>query len=337
MIVRSINALSIAALVSAFALAAGCLDTEYISVERQPVLRPVGDACTVDVECTTGRCVAGVCDDGGCTNDDDCRNDELCVFGACEPADEFACQPDQAPQLSRAPAGTIEFGNVNIGATAEQIITIENTGDCLLTLSDAGLLGTGSPDFHCDLCDPTNFPMRIPPFRSIDLTTTFSPTSAGDATSQLLITSDDLTAEDEGRITVDLHAAYDGAATIVVEPLEVNFDFVAVGSNRTIDVEITNRGTGNAALTITDLFVESSTQFTIPPESRVSQTNPKVLGHYNPDLADTIFTVPVTFAPQGTPAEHAADLVIITLDGTTQKSTRLNSSHSDRSRMPSSA
>lgn len=317
MTMRSFNAVAACAFGATLAMAVGCFDTEYISVEREPVLRPVGDACTVDVECATGRCVAGVCDDGGCDNDEDCRNDELCVFGACEPADLFACQPDQAPQLSRAPAGTIEFGNVNIGTTAEQIITIENTGDCLLTLSDAGLLGTGSPDFHCDLCDPTNFPMRIPPFRSIDLTVTFTPTAAGDATSQLMVTSDDLTAEDEGRITIDLHAAYDGAATIVVEPLEVNFDYVAVGSNRTIDVQITNRGTGNAALTITDLFVESSTQFTIPDESRVNQTNPKVLGHYNPDLADTILTVPVTFAPQGTPANHMASLVIITDDFTT--------------------
>ena len=312
---RFLDVLALTA-IGAAVVGSGCGDTEYISIERPPVLRPVGDACTVDVECATGRCVAGVCDDGGCNNDDDCRNDELCVFGACEPADEFACQPDQAPQLSRAPAGIIEFGQVNIGATAEQIITIENTGDCLLTLSDAGLLGTGSPDFHCDLCDPTNFPMRIPPFRSVDLTVTFSPTQAGDATSQLMVTSDDLTAEDEGRITIDLHAAYDGAATIVVDPLEVNFDYVPVGSNRTVDVQITNRGTGNAALTITDLFVESSTQFTIPPEARVNQTNPRVLGHYNPDVPESILTVPVTFAPQGTPANHTANLVIITADFT---------------------
>lgn len=305
------------ALCATLTLGVGCFDTEYISVERDPVLRPVGDACTVDVECATGRCVAGVCDDGGCNNDDDCRNDELCVFGACEPADEFACQPDQAPLLSRSPSGSIEFGEVNVGTTATQTVTITNLGDCLLTLSAAGLLSTGSPDFSCDRCDPTNYPQRIPPNRTFDIIVAFSPTGAGDATSQLLVNSDDLTAEDDGRISIDLHASYSGQPTIVVEPLEVNFDYVAVGSNRTIDVQITNRGTGNAALTITDLFVESSTQFTIPDESNINQTNPKLLGHYNPDLPDTILTVPVTFAPQGTPANHTANLVIRTSDFTT--------------------
>lgn len=293
------------------ALAGGCFDTEYISVEREPVRRPVGEACTVDAECATGRCVAGVCDDGGCNNDDDCRNDELCVFGACEPADLFACQPDQRPQLSLSPGTSVEFGEVNIGASAEQVITLENTGDCLLTISDAGLLGTGSQDFHCDLCDPENLPQRIPPFRSWDVTVSFSPTGAGEATSELQLTTDDVTAGDEGRVNVALHATYSGEPAIVVEPLEVHFDYVPVGSNRSVEVQITNRGTGNAAAIITDLFIESSTQFTIPPESRITQLNPVTLGRYNPDLADTILTVPVSFAPQGTPANHTANLVII--------------------------
>lgn len=294
----------------AFLGAVGCKEVSVTYSNPTPPARPVGEACTVDIECATGRCVAGVCDDGGCNNDDDCRNDELCVFGACEPADEFACQPDQAPLLSRSPSGTIEFGEVNIGTAAEQVITITNLGDCLLTLSAAGLLGTGSPDFSCDRCDPTIYPQRIPPNRTLDITVGFSPTSAGDAASQLLINSDDLTAGDEGHIAIDLHAAYSGEPTIVVEPLEANFDFVAVGNNRTIELQVTNRGTGNAALIITNLFVESSTQFTIPPEAGISQLNPRTLGRYNPDVPDTILTVPVTFAPQGTPANHAADLVI---------------------------
>lgn len=294
-----------------------CGDTEYISIERQPDLRPVGDACTVDVECATARCVAGVCDDGGCDNDDDCRNDELCVFGACEPADEFACQPNQAPILSLSPGLDIDFGPVDFGTVGTQTISIENIGTCLLTLSDAGLIGTGNPGFTCELCDPATYPVRIPPNRTFDLPVAFSPTAAGEATSQLQVTSDDVTAGTDGRIAIDLHASYDGEPAIVVEPLELNFDYVPVGGNRTIQMEITNRGTGNAVLVITDLFVESSTQFTIPPEVRVNQTDPQILGRYNANDAATIFTVPVTFAPQGTPNNHAADLVIITDDFTT--------------------
>ena len=60
-----------AAALAIVSIGVGCVDREFISVKDETPLRPIGDACTVDVECVTGRCIAGACDDGDCGNDSD--------------------------------------------------------------------------------------------------------------------------------------------------------------------------------------------------------------------------------------------------------------------------
>jgi hypothetical protein len=303
-------------------VAFGCVDREFISVDRQRPKRPIGDACTVDSECSSGRCIAGICDDGACRNDQDCRRDELCVFGACEPADTFACQPDQAPQLSLSPGLDINFGQVNIGQSRAQTVTVENTGDCLLTLSSVGIADDGDPGFSCSPCDPSSYPLRIPPFRSFDISVTFAPETAGDADSRLLIRGDDTTAGDRGLVSVALHGDYDGTPALDWSPLELNFGFVPFQAGgqqgeRTLELFVRNRGTGNAALVIERVFVDEGLVFTIPAEiNAIRPDSPALLAPYDPNDASTELVIPVTFRPNSTRAFDDR-LVIRLQDGTT--------------------
>lgn len=279
---------------------AGCQDSEIIVVDREaPPGRPVGDACVLAADCGSGRCIGGICQDGSCDADSDCLPNELCVFGECEASDDFACRPGELPLISISPS-QLEFGEVALGNTATATITLENLGQCLLTLQGVGLSTNGDPGFGCEPCDPSQFPQRIPPQRSLDIQVSYSPPRAGEAISSILIRSDDETAGDEGLVEVPLHATYSGEPVLVVEPLALSYGFVAQGTSRTENVRITNRGTGNAVLNVVALYLSGDrADFDIPDELEfsIAPPTPFLLPPYDPNDPDAVLEVPVTLRP----------------------------------------
>lgn len=301
-----------ACLLSLWVALSGCTDSEIIVVDREPAPgRPVGDACILAADCGSGRCIGGICQDGTCDLDTDCLPDELCVFGACEPADDFACRPDELPMIAIAPS-QLEFGEVALGNTATATLTLENRGQCLLTVQGVGLSSNGDPGFACEPCDPSQFPQRIPPQRSLDIQVSYSPPTAGEAISSLLIRSDDETAGEDGLVEVPLHATYSGEPVLIVEPLALSYGFVAQGSSRTETVRITNRGTGNAVLNVVALYLSGDrADFDIPDELEfsISPPNPLRLPPYDPNDPATVLEVPVTLRPTAL-QNYAANLRI---------------------------
>ena len=249
-----------------------CNNTEYIPYNGDPNLgRPIGGACTVDDECRDHRCVAGTCTDGTCGNDDDCQANELCVFGACEPADNFACHPDESPILSLSPGLVLDFGEVILGQSGEQTITLTNIGTCLLTVQNAGIDELSTAGFACSPCDVDVYPQRIPPQRSLDIVVSYAPVGPGDAYGVFQFRTDDATAGDDGLVNVQLAASYNGTPSLHTSPTEVNFGYVqyvdgAVAGTKTEMLELSNRGSGNASLVIERLFMDRGVQFSIPPE-----------------------------------------------------------------------
>lgn len=296
----------VASLFAAFVLSA-CDGGGYISYERPATKRPLGDACVLNDDCDTGRCIGGICQDDGCETDADCLNGELCVFDKCEPADDFACQPGQAPLIQITPLD-VAFGEVALGNSGEEVVSIENRGDCLLTVQGVGLGDNQSPGFACEPCDPSQYPIRLAPGRALDVAVTFSPPNPGEAFGSLLINSDDVTAGDEGLVTVDLHATYSGVPVLIVNPLTVPFGHVPQGNTDTRTVTITNEGTGNAVLTVENIYLSGShpDQFTIPTEFvAVNPGSPLLLPPYDPNNPDTVIEVPVTFAPTALRSNNA--------------------------------
>ncbi len=297
--------------IAAVVAVAGCPDTEFVSFERPPpALRPVGEACTVDSQCDGGRCIGGVCSDSGCNNDGECRDNEICVLGGCENADDFACQTDQRPILT-INRTRVEFAQVSLGQTHDEIVTIGNDGDCLLTVQVVSLSQNASPDFSCDPCSAASFPQRVPPRRSLDVTVTYAPTRTGTAAGDLLVRADDRTAGNDGLVNVELFAAYDGIPSIVVNPLELSYGFVPFqqgggGSSRTETITVQNQGTGSAALELQRLFLAQSETFRITAIrqgsepltlSAITPENPLFIPPFSPDNPLAVVEVDVTFTP----------------------------------------
>ena len=272
-----------------------------------------GDTCIVDTDCESGRCVGGVCSDDGCVDDGDCLPDETCVFGQCIDNNDFACTTEQRPLLNISTLA-VEFGEVSLGSEREEVITLQNVGDCLLTIQDIGFLTGAAAGFSCEPCEITDFPQRIPPQRSVDVTVRYAPQSPGEVYTELLVQTDDATAGDEdGVVHVDLHATYSGVPQIVIDPAELSFGIVPRGTERTHDITIRNEGSGNALLTVMQLFVQGETNFTIPAEFLdITPGSPILLAPYDPNDPDTLITVPVTLRPDpnDSPRNYGADLKI---------------------------
>jgi len=296
-----------------------CGDTEFISVDRDPPdLRPIGTACAIDSECDTGRCVGGACSDDGCSNDEDCRDGEICISfgegsGTCELADDFACQTDQRPIFSITQTA-LNFAQVALGTDQTQTLTIENEGDCLLTLQIISFSENTNDDFDCSPCTAEFFPKRIPPRRTVDVDVTYTPTRPGEAVGDLLIKSDDVTAGPDGLVTVSLFAEYDGQPQLVVAPLEIAFGFVPFtvgvgGGSSTETITVTNRGTGTAALALERLFMDRDDVFHITavrqganpltPEA-IDPETPIFIPPFSDDNPLSVVEVDVTFTPDDT-------------------------------------
>lgn len=289
----------------------GCGNTEFISVERpDDPLRPVGESCTVDAQCDGGRCIGGVCSDGGCRNDDDCREAEICVFGECENADDFACQTDQRPIITVAP-GAVTFEQVSLGQSQDQTVTIGNVGDCLLTLQVISFSQNASPDFSCDPCSAEFFPQRVPPGRTLDVTVTYAPTTPGTAAGDLLIRGDDRTAGSDGLVAIPVTAVYDGIPSIVVSPLELSYGFVPFtagggGGSATETFTVTNQGTGSAVLELLRPILDRRLAFEITAMRQggeavtvaaITPDNPLLIPPFSPDNPIAVVEIDVTFTP----------------------------------------
>ncbi|MBI5495516.1 MAG: choice-of-anchor D domain-containing protein [Deltaproteobacteria bacterium] len=207
-----------------------------------------GSACTVDADCASGRCQGGVCSTGGCDTDADCRDGEVCVFGECTPDSTFECTADTHPIIDINPA-EVDFGAVTMGRTETRSVTVRNLGSCLLTIQGVGFSSTTPADFTCDACEPSAYPRRLPPNRSLTVNITYAPAQAGERTGVLQIRSDDETYPTQ---MVPLVGHYEGQARFLVEPELMDFGYLAAGSSATRTVRVSNVGDGNAVLTVTD-------------------------------------------------------------------------------------
>jgi hypothetical protein len=325
---RALSSLFVA--VAAAAFVGACGDTEYVSITQPPPeARPVGESCTVDADCTTGRCIGGICADTGCQTDEDCRDDEICVLlgnvGTCEPRADFECTGNTRPILSISTT-SVTFAQASLGGSESQTVTVTNLGQCLLNIAAIGLAENSSADFSCSPCSVAS--RSVPPNRSLDITVTYAPTRAGEAHGELQLRSDDVSAGPDGVVGVDLFARYDGIPSIVVDPLELNYGFVPFsaggggGSVRTETVTITNRGTGTAALAIENIFLDRGDVFTITALRQgdnvldveaVANDNPILVPPYSVDNPLATVQVDVAFQPDENRAFE--DGLIIRTDG----------------------
>ncbi|WP_158750246.1 S-layer family protein [Acidobacterium sp. S8] len=152
-------------------------------------------------------------------------------------------------------AASLDFGNVTVGDSSTQQLTLTSTGAAPVTISSASVAGTGFT------VTGASFPLTIDPQQTATLQIQFDPTSPGAATGQLTIDSDSAT---NSAATVDLsgtaQAVVPPTPQLSANPASLNFNNVTVGSATVQPVTLSSSGT--APVTITGASL-SGTGFTL--------------------------------------------------------------------------
>jgi hypothetical protein len=144
----------------------------------------------------------------------------------------------------------LAFGDVEIGSTQSQMVTLRNVGTANLTVLDLAVTGS---DFA--LAQTPGLPAVIAPDSSVPIDVLYQPTAQGSITGTLEILSD---AANAPTVMVSLNGTgqVTAAGQIDVQPAVLAYGEVAVGSNQSQIVTVSNIGT--ADLTVTALTVSGS-------------------------------------------------------------------------------
>jgi hypothetical protein len=171
-----------------------------------------------------------------------------------------------------APTGTLQasqaglsFGNVSTGSNLVKQVVVTNTGTAAVQISGVGVTGTGFT------VSGLTTPATVNPSSQVTLSVTFAPTTAGNASGTLSITSN--ASGSPLSIPVSGTGVQPG---ITISPASFNFGSVVDGQNKSQAFTITNSGT--APLTISQLGISAagysvsglSVPSTVAPGSSVS-------------------------------------------------------------------
>lgn len=175
-----------------------------------------------------------------------------------------------APVLAQAPdinlsTATLGFPNTEAGQTsAEQTVTIENTGDADLTISAITLAGA-TPEAFAILNAADCTSGVIAAGSSCELRLTFSPQVAGASAAVVEITSDD---PDESLLRVQVTGIGTGApataSRISLTPIVINFAVTESGTESAAQsITVENTGTSDLAVTRIRLIDRDKNEFTL--------------------------------------------------------------------------
>lgn len=242
-----------------------------------------------------------------CQSDSDCLGGEVCELGECIPRDAVSCsQVDGGRPILQPGPPLVDFGQVG-PATSERRLVLRNIGDCTLTLYEAFFESETNTAFTCPLCNPSEFPLELFPFRDVELGVYFTPTPGelGDFRDHLVLLSDDSEFQE---IKIPVRARFRGITNVRAAPMELDFGYVAVGRTAQRTVQISNLGSGTAQLVIEDVELQntSTSAFSFSPELTDFVTLDPVM--VNPSSGHT---VTVRYAPREL-GEHSDELIIRT-------------------------
>jgi len=125
---------------------------------------------------------------------------------------------------------SLNFGNVSVGSSQSQALTLSNTGGSSLTISSANVTGSGFA-----VSGPA-LPYSLAPGASANLSITFSPTTSGTDSASLAIASN----ATDPSVKVSLSGtASSTTGTLGVTPGSMNFGSITVGSTQTQSGSVT--------------------------------------------------------------------------------------------------
>lgn len=140
---------------------------------------------------------------------------------------------------------TLAFGSVSLGQASQgQTLTIENTGNALLSVSDIGLSGANAADYAVSLNAGS-----IVAGGSLTVTVTFTPSEVGSR-------SADLTVQSDGGDPIVVALSGTGIQASLSAPSAFDAGAIAVGQTVTGLINLFNDGTD--ALSITSVVIEGT-------------------------------------------------------------------------------
>jgi len=247
-----------------------------------------------------------------CLGDADCPEGQLCDQGTCVSMSKFRCDAvtTGASVLQPAPH-VVDFGTVGSDLVTKTI-TLRNIGNCSLTIFEANLTGTKDSPFLCDGCSEKDYPIEIFPMREKTITITFTAPKVGSFTDKLELLSDDV---EFPTLPVPIRAQFDGIPKLQASPDPVKFGYVEQGKEDTRVVQLVNRGTGIAPVTITNIRLEPADTDAFSIEGSVEHPLPTVEEPFTltPVKADprAAYLATVHYHPRSVQA-HVADLIVET-------------------------
>jgi hypothetical protein len=159
-----------------------------------------------------------------------------------------------APVFGVNPA-SLNFGSVNIGANSVLPLTVNNTGDAVLTLTNI-VSSNGQYTFA-----PNTFPVNIAAGGNAVFNVTFTPTAAGTQAANLTFTHNAAGSPSNYSLT---GVGVSVAPFFELSPATLAFGQVSLGIPSTLPVTVNN--TGNGTLTISGV-VSSDAHYTFAPNT----------------------------------------------------------------------
>jgi hypothetical protein len=141
---------------------------------------------------------------------------------------------------------SLSFGNATIGSNQSLSETVTNTGGSSVTISQVGISGSGFS------LSGITAPMTLSAGQSAPFTVAFAPTSSGDATGNVTITSN----ASNPTLTIPLSGTGLTPGALGSSPTNLSFGSVTVGNNQTLSETLTN--TGGASVTISQVGISGS-------------------------------------------------------------------------------
>jgi hypothetical protein len=150
------------------------------------------------------------------------------------------------PQLSVVPS-SVAFGDVVVGNTNTQTLTLSNSGTANLTISQITVSGTGFSTTGVSL------PITLSPGQKSGFNVAFAPTGAGSVTGSLSLVSD----APDSPATVPLSGTGISATyQLSASPTSLSFGDVTVGTSTSQTATLSNNG--NSSVTISQVTVSGA-------------------------------------------------------------------------------
>jgi predicted phage tail protein len=162
----------------------------------------------------------------------------------------------QTSPALRLSTTSVNFGNVTVGSSGSQSVTLVSTGTAAVQVNAASVSGSGFS------VGGASFPLTLQPGQQVVLQVTFTPTKAGTATGALAISSNSSTGATQ-QVALNGAGVAQSTPTLTVSSTSLSFGKVNVGSSGSQSVTLTS--TGTAALQVYSATLTGSTfALTVP-------------------------------------------------------------------------